>query len=130
MAETNTATSLTQVVDNYFAMWNETDATQRAALIERAWAGDGRYVDPLLEAEGHAALSNMVAAVHGQYPGHRFRLVSGIDAHHDQLRFAWELVAPDGSVTAAGLDTGETATDGRLRRISGFIGPLPEAATA
>jgi hypothetical protein len=93
-------------VDDYLAMWNEADPERRAAHIERAWAGDGRYVDPLLEAQGPAALSDMVAAVQAQYPGHRFRRVSGIDAHHDQLRFAWQLVDADGAVAAAGIDVG------------------------
>src|SRR5438128_10441339 len=117
-------------VDAYLAMWNETDAARRAAHIERVWTSDGRYVDPMLEAEGRAALSEMVADVHAHFPGHRFRRVSGIDAHHDQLRFAWELVGPDGSVTAAGIDVGELATDGRLRRVAGFFGELPEEAAA
>ena len=47
----------TTIVDAYLAMWNETDPKRRAALIERAWAGDGRYADPMLEASGHAALA-------------------------------------------------------------------------
>jgi hypothetical protein len=117
-------------VDAYLAMWNETGPARRAEHIERAWADDGHYVDPLLEAEGHAALSDMVAGVHAQYPGHRFRRVSGIDTHHDQLRFAWELAAPDGAVTVAGIDVGALVSDGRLQRITGFFGELPEEAAA
>src|SRR4051812_162821 len=92
------------IVDTYLAMWNEEDAQQRAGHIQRAWAADGRYVDPLLEAEGHDALSDMVASVHTLYPGHRFKRLSGVDAHHDQVRFAWELAAPDGTTTVAGID--------------------------
>lgn len=117
-------------VDTYIAMWNETDATRRSDLIGRAWASDGRYLDPQLEAEGPAAISAMVAAVHERFPGHRFRRVSGIDQHHDQIRFAWELVAPDGTLTVAGIDIGELAADGRLRRITGFFGELPAEAAA
>src|ERR687888_1072837 len=105
----------TTIVDTYLAMWNETDPKRRAQLIARAWASDGRYVDPMLEAEGHAAISEMVAGVQAQFPGHRFRRLSGIDTHHDQLRFAWELAAPDGAVTVAGIDVGVVGPDGRLR---------------
>ena len=115
-------------VDAYLAMWNETDAARRAAHIERVWTSDGRYVDPMLEAEGRAALSEMVADVHAQFPGHRFRRVSGIDAHHDQLRFAWDLVAPDGAVVVAGIDIGILTADGRLERITGFFGEAPALA--
>jgi hypothetical protein len=112
-------------IDTYLDAWNEPDARRRAGLIERAWARDGRYVDPLLAADGHAAISEMVAAVHAKFPGHRFRRTSGVDAHNGHVRFGWELVAPDGNVTVAGLDVGDVAGDGRLARITGFFGPLP-----
>jgi hypothetical protein len=124
MTTTDTNEAVTAVVETYLAMWNEEDAAKRAVLIEQAWAPDGHYVDPLLEARGYAQLDRMVAGVQGSYPGHRFRATSGVDAHHDQLRVAWELVAPDGSVTVGGIDAGALAPDGRLARITGFFGPL------
>ena len=117
--------SVTATVDTYLAMWNETDPKRRAEQIERVWTGDCRYVDPQLEAEGHAALSDMVATVQARFPGHRFRRISGIDTHHNVLRFAWELAAPDGAVVVAGIDIGGLAPDGRLARITGFFGELP-----
>jgi len=109
-------------------MWNETDLARRGDDIGRAWAGDGSYIDPQLEARGHAALSEMVGAVQARFPGYRFRRVSGIDAHHNVLRFAWELVAPDGLVASAGIDVGVLAPDGRLQSITGFFGELPAEA--
>lgn len=118
---------LTTTVDLLLAAWNETDATERAGLVARVWADDGRLIDPPLAAEGHAAISDTAAALHAQFPGHRFRRASGIDAHHDAFRYAWELVGPDGAVALAGIDVGEVASDGRLRRITGFFGPLPGA---
>ncbi|HEV8616974.1 MAG TPA: nuclear transport factor 2 family protein [Methylomirabilota bacterium] len=121
---------LTDLVDTYLAMWNETDPEKRRQHIERAWARDGRYVDPLIEAEGHAALGEMVTGVQVKFPGHRFRRTSGIDTHHDHLRFGWELVAPDGSIVVAGLDVGTLTADGRLRGITGFFGEIPVAAAA
>jgi hypothetical protein len=114
------------IVDTYLAMWNEEDPGRRSEYIERAWASEGRYTDPLLEAEGHTALSEMVTNVHSHYPGHRFERTSGIDVHHDDLRFGWQLVAPDGSTTVAGLDVGTIDADGRLQRITGFFGDLPD----
>ena len=56
-------TDATTTVDTYLAAWNETDTAKRARLIERAWVGDGRYSDPMLEAAGHTALAEMVAGV-------------------------------------------------------------------
>src|SRR5690348_13798953 len=40
--------NITTTVDTYLAMWNETDAVRRGDDIERAWAGDGSYIDPQL----------------------------------------------------------------------------------
>jgi hypothetical protein len=123
---TDVDTSVETVVDTYLAMWNEQDAGERARHITQAWAADGHYVDPLLEARGHGELSDMVATVHGHYPGHVFRRTSGVDAHHDQARFGWELVAPDGTTTVAGIDVATIAGDGRLQRVTGFFGDLPQ----
>jgi hypothetical protein len=126
MAGMTTDTStLTAVVDTYIDMWNEEDAGRRAELIRTAWADGARYRDPLLEADGHAGLSEMVATVHGHYPGHRFRRTTGIDAHQDVARFGWELVAPDGAVFTAGIDVATLAVDGRLLTVLGFFGDPP-----
>jgi SnoaL-like domain len=118
-------TDLTSTVDTYLSAYGEPDAARRAELISQVWADDGRLVDPPLAAEGHDGISDMAAAVQRQFAGHRFRRVSGIDAHHDRFRFAWELVGPDGTVAVSGIDIGELAEDGRLRRITGFFGDLP-----
>ena len=121
---------LTTTIDTYLAAWTERDPARRAAMIERVWASDGRLIDPPMAAQGHAGISEMAAGLQAQFPGHHFRRASGIDAHHDQLRYAWELVSPDGAVVLAGIDVGELAADGRLSRITGFFGPLPEEAAA
>jgi hypothetical protein len=118
---------VTRTVDTYLAMWNETDPTRRGQYIARAWTDDGRYVDPMLAAEGHTALGEMVTGVQAKFPGHRFRRVSGVDVHHDELRFGWELRSPDGAVVVTGIDVGALGPDGPLRRITGFFGELPAA---
>jgi SnoaL-like domain len=120
-------TDLASTIDTYLAAWTEQDPGRRAKLIEDVWADDGRLVDPPLAAEGRGAISDMAAALQAQFPGHTFRQASGIDAHHDHFRFAWELVGRDGTVAVAGLDVGELAADGRLARITGFFGGLPES---
>ena len=118
-------TDLTSTVDAYLAAWNERDPELRAELVARVWAPDGQLIDPPLAAAGHEGISNMAAALQQQFAGHHFRRATGIDAHHGHLRFGWELVGPDWSVTIAGTDVGELAGDGRLRRITGFFGELP-----
>jgi hypothetical protein len=120
-------TDIGTAVESYFAMWNEEDASRRASHIAQAWEDGGHYVDPLQEAKGADELSQMVTGVQDQFPGHRFRKTSGIDQHHGLVRFGWELVAPDGGVTVAGLDIGVVSETGKLQRIAGFFGDLPQA---
>ena len=120
----------TTTVDTYFEMWNETDPARRAELVERAFAGDGRHVDPLADVAGHRALAELVAGVQAQFPGHRIRRTSGVDAHHDQLRYAWELAAPDGTVVVAAIDVAELDAEGRLRRVAAFFGEPPVEVAA
>lgn len=120
----------TATIDAYFAMLNETDPDRRLDLARRAWTDDASYVDPVLQASGHAGLSDMAAGVHAQFPGQRFVRTTGIDAHHGLVRFGWELGDGEGTVTVAGIDVGIVADDGRLSRIAGFFGPLPERDAA
>jgi hypothetical protein len=114
------------VVDGYFAGWNETDPAQRRQHLVGTWTEDAAYTDPMFTAEGHDGLDAMVDAVHRQFPGHRFRLVGAVDAHHDRARWGWELVGPDGGApVAAGLDVAVVAADGRLAEVTGFIDVAP-----
>ena len=128
MHENDAATATAALVDRYFAMWNEPEPAPRLTAIEAAWSPGASYVDPLFAAEGHAALGAMVDAFHAQYPGHRFRQVGALDAHHDRLRWGWELAKPDGSPpVAAGVDFAVLAADGKLREVTGFFAPLAAA---
>jgi SnoaL-like domain len=121
---TDTSIDATTIVDDYLAAWNERDEERRAELIERAWAPGGRLIDPPFEGEGHDGISQMAAVMHEHYDGHRFERTSGVDMHHQNLRFAWKLVRPDGEVAVAGIDVADLADDGRLARVVGFFGDL------
>jgi hypothetical protein len=122
VTQTNAATTTATVVETYFAMWNETDAARRQALIEAAWTPDASYLDPMFAADGPDGLDALVAGFHQQFPGHRFRLTDPVDVHHDRARWGWELAGPDGgAVVAAGVDFALLAPDGRLRQVTGFF---------
>jgi hypothetical protein len=118
-------TDASATIDGYLAAYNERDSDRRDELIRAVWADDGRLVDPPLTGEGHRGISAMADAVHEQFPDHRFERRSAVDGHHGFVRFAWELVGPDGTVAVSGMDVGELARDGRLRTIAGFFGELP-----
>ncbi len=120
-------TDTTTTVDTHLAAYTEPDPARRGQLIARAWAEDGRLLDPPLTGEGHGGISAAADALLGHYADHRFRRTSAVDEHHGQLRYTWELAAPDGAVVLTGIDVAELAEDGRLARVTGFFGELEAA---
>ena len=111
---------ITTTVTTYIDAWNEADAERRRALAAEAFADDARYLDPHFEGAGQDGIATMIGGVQEQFPGHRFTLVEGPDAHHDRVRFTWHLDGPQGTV-AVGTDFATVAEDGRLRDVTGFL---------
>src|SRR3954468_21714865 len=112
--------TINTVVDAYIASWNEGDEARRRELVARAFADDARYLDPLMAGEGTDGITAMIGAAQTQFPGHRFELSFGPDAHNDVARFAWQLVGDNGPV-AGGTDFATLAGDGRLHTVTGFL---------
>jgi len=117
---------LTDLVDRYIAMWNETDPARRRDLIARTFTKTASYVDPVLQGDGPAGIDAMVQAVQQRYPGYRFRRTSDVDAHHDRVRFCWALAPEGGPVFVDGIDVGVVA-ENRLQGITGFFDHAPAA---
>ena len=120
----STHTDTASVVDGYIAVFNEADTERRRALIADTFTPDATYLDPIMAGDGADGIDAMVAGVHQQFPGHRFELTQGPDAHHDRVRFAWRLLAPGGDQEVGrGVDFATVADDGRLRAVTGFLEP-------
>ena len=118
---------LNEVVAAYGASWNETDESKRRKLLEQSWADDAVYQDPLGRAEGREALVAHIGGFHQMMAGHTITNTSGVDAHGNVFRFAWEMRDDKGAIAMEGMDFGEVAPDGRLESITGFFGPFPDA---
>jgi hypothetical protein len=109
------------VVADYFAMWSEADPDRRAQLIASAWTADGRYVDPRFEARGHTAIDRLAQAAQEQFPGCEFHRTSGVDIHHDRVRWSWAMTRVGGrAALAVGVDYAQVSDDGRLSEVTGF----------
>lgn len=111
--------------DTYLATWNETDRAARDSMLAAGWDPSASYVDPLADVEGTAAISEVIAAVHGQFPGFVFSPVGDVDSHHDVVRFQWGLGLPGEEPAAVGFDVVTTTPDGRIRSVAGFLDKLP-----
>ncbi len=119
------SSDITAVVERYMAAWNERDATLRESLLVQSWADDGVYVDPKVELFGRDALGRHIARVQETRPGAQLEFMSGVDVHHNVVRFLWRLVRADGTVGDNSVDFGEVCPDGRLVKIVGFFGEVP-----
>jgi hypothetical protein len=111
----------TDLIDRYFAAWNETDAVSRRELIAATWSTDAAYLDPLLAGNGHDGIDAMIRAVHERFPRHTFRRTTDVDGFADRLRFSWELTTPDGTPIVKGSDFGVVDPAGRLQAVTGFL---------
>jgi hypothetical protein len=118
-------TATPDLAGRYLAAWNETDPAARGTALAALFADDVRYTDPLVTAEGRAALDATIGAVQQQFPGFTFRLAGPVDAHHDQLRFTWELGPAGQEAPVAGFDVAVLDGDGRIRTVLGFLDRVP-----
>src|SRR5690242_9867105 len=120
--------AIPDLIDRYLTAWNEPCAKSRGALMDELCTADVRYVDPLVDVTGTAALSATVALTQAQFPGMAFRLGGAVDAHHDIARFTWHL-GPDGGdgddggggEVVTGFNVVAVAADGRISQIHGFL---------
>ena len=111
---------ISSLVDLYIAAWNEPDAEHRRELIARVWADAPTYVDPMLASDGREGIDAMIRDVQNRFPGHRFSRTGDVEAHHDRLRFRWELASAAGEPVVEGTDFAVLAA-GRLLSVTGFF---------
>ncbi len=109
------------VVERYISMWNEANAERRRELAAQTVTEDASYVDPVMTGEGIEGISAMIGGAQQQFPGLRFKLTSGPDAHHDRVRFGWSLGNDGDPPVAHGVDFATLADDGRMRSVTGFL---------
>ncbi|MGI8881934.1 MAG: nuclear transport factor 2 family protein [Jatrophihabitans sp.] len=120
-------TDFDDLARRYINTWNETDPVVRRAAVDALFSEDARYIDPMVAAEGPAAIAATIGAVQGQFPGFAFRLAGPVDAHHEQARFGWELGPAGQEAPIAGFDVALTDASGRLQMVLGFLDKIPAA---
>lgn len=112
--------TLCEFAEQYLAIWNETDAAKRRALIEETFFPDATYRDPAMSSGGHQGIDDMIANAQSHFAGYRFDLVGVPDGHNDVVRFSWSAAAAGSTPVACGTDVA-TIADGRMRSVTGFL---------
>jgi hypothetical protein len=96
-----------QLADRYVTIWNETGAEARRQAISGLWLPEGIHYVGDREAHGYTALEQRIIGSHHKNVrdgGYRFRAVKNAQALRNAVTFNWEMVAPDSSVAAVGLE--------------------------
>jgi hypothetical protein len=118
--------NVNETVVRYIAAWNERDPKRRRALVAQTWTEDGSYIDAHRGGTGHDAIDAMLAATQTHFPGYRFGLASGIEAHNNFVRFSWTAGGTsDAPLYLGGTDFATLASDGRIKVIAGFTDAAP-----
>lgn len=112
------------IVKQYIAVWNETDADRRRLLVADVFTADAAYTDPLGAVTGHDGIDQFVAGAQKQFAGLSFSLPADPDEHHQLARFHWHLGTPGSEPVAIGFDVIELA-DGKIAKVHGFLDKMP-----
>lgn len=120
--------NVNETVVRYVAAWNERDPKRRRDLVAKTWTEDGSYIDAHRQGTGHAAIDAMIGAAQDQFPAYRVKLISGIEAHHQFVRFSWDAGGTaEAPLYLGGTDFATLAPDGRIKLIAGFTDAAPAA---
>ena len=93
--------------------------------LDRALAPDVVFIDPSIETHGIDEFEANVHEVHRQVPGAVYARTSGVDSHHQLYRYSWQ-ISRNGGLLLPGFDVTEVDEDGKVTRVLGFFGPLPD----
>lgn len=118
-------TSHPECFDHMLAAWNEQDTTRIRGHLEKAFAPNILFADPNYLVEGWDAFEDMVKTFRRKYPDATCEHTSGMDTHNNRYRYNW-LVKVGGTPALPGMDVVEVNSDGKIVRIDGFFGPVPD----
>lgn len=110
--------------DHYWTMWNEPDVDLVRGHLDQAVSEDFIFCDPVHFHVGRDALEANVRGLRSEHPRVAFSVASGIDSHHNRVRYEWHMTMGARTIIR-GFDVATTSDDGLIERIDGFFGKLP-----
>lgn len=105
----------------YGHAWLEPDPSRRLALLERAWAPQATYCDPLALVQGREGLSEHIGQTQAGLAGGRVHVTAEAVRHHDSAHFPWAITGTDGATLLTGFDVVQLDVEGRITRLTGFF---------
>jgi hypothetical protein len=115
-----------KVLEQMMAMWNERDLEKVRGYIDEIFSEDVLFIDPGNSIVGHDAFEVMVRAFRTRFPDADLSHSSGFDQHHGLVRYHWK-IHQNAEFLIEGFDVTEIGSDGRVSRVEGFFGAIPES---
>ena len=119
--------TLDEFVARYVAMWHESDADLRRAIVQQLWADDAENTSRRFAIRGLEAIVARVTRAHDEWvaqKGFVFRPAGNTDRLGNVVKFLWEMVPKGGGPREAlGLDIFVLQDDGRIRALYQFAEP-------
>ncbi len=109
------------IAERYLSAWNHGNDASRASVLEKGWAAQARYTDPLMSARNRDEVATMITAARSQFPGHAFSLRGDVDGHANFVRFSWILTSGQGAPVAGGSDVIRLDDAGDILEVIGFL---------
>lgn len=123
-----TARELDAFIEQYMAIWHETDTERRRALVARLFADDAENVTGRSVSRGHDEIHARVKRSHDEWvvaKGRVFEPTGNHVSQHHLVKFFWKMVPKDGGPTEAlGLDVFVLNEAGRIRALYQFNEPM------
>ncbi len=123
--------NLGDLIENYVAVWNEPDPSERRRRIRSVWAEDGVTCYRLSHARGYEEIEGRVTSSWEKWlrDGKYIFRPSKTACHHDVVRFEFLMVAlPDGRIQGRGLSFLILDGHGRIHSDLQFSPTVHEAA--
>ena len=115
-----------QSMDVMLTAWNEKNPEKIRAHLKQALAPNIIFTDPDNFVEGIDQFEAMVRTFLTNNPTAKCERTSGFNHHHNRYRYNW-LVSVNGVPAVPGMDVVEVDDQGRVVRVDGFFGPIPDA---
>jgi hypothetical protein len=119
-------TDYPQSFDHMMGAWNERDPEKIRGLLDLALSNDVEFCDPQHHTHGIDEFEAMVRQFRNDIPDAVCARSTGIDAHHHLYRYEWTVSAND-ELLVPGFDVAAVNEAGKVCRVDGFFGPLPDA---
>lgn len=125
MTDTINEKSPAPTLDRYLEFWNADPGPALAELAREVFTDDIRYVAPIGEYAGIAALVGLRRQFQEHLGTVVFQAGAAPEFHHDRARLRWEVVRGE-EPFATGTEVLRIREDGRISEVTAFLDRAPE----